>query len=198
MSAGLPLVLHGDASSLWCACFAPDVAAAFVAAVGNEMAYNRAYNTAGEEIVTWRRYWEIAADAFGSPSLETVNIPTAVLERVFGVGRVCTGREFPVQQHIRLQPGQRRAGLSLQDNIVGRFHASGKGVRGGLAQGRRTGAVERVCHRLRKVPELVGAADGRTPPLRVSSASAARPTTEVLSVNRTRLFLAGSHFVFGA
>jgi nucleoside-diphosphate-sugar epimerase len=84
VSAGLPLVMHGDASSLWCACFAPDVAAAFVAAVGNEMAYNRAYNTAGEEIVTWRRYWEIAADAFGSPSLETVNIPTAVLERVFG------------------------------------------------------------------------------------------------------------------
>ncbi len=41
LSAGLPLVLHGDASSLWCACFAPDVAAVFVAAIGNEIAYNR-------------------------------------------------------------------------------------------------------------------------------------------------------------
>ncbi len=42
------------------------------------------YNATGEEIVTWRRYWEIAAEAFGSPPLEAVNIPTAVLERVFG------------------------------------------------------------------------------------------------------------------
>jgi nucleoside-diphosphate-sugar epimerase len=84
LSAGSPLILHGDASSLWCACFAPDVAAAFVAAIGNEMAHNRAYNAAGEEIVTWRRYWEIAAQAFGSPPLEAVHIPTEVLERVFG------------------------------------------------------------------------------------------------------------------
>ncbi len=84
LRAGLPLVLHGDASSLWCACFAPDVAAAFVAAIGNEMAYNRAYNAAGEEVVTWHRYWEIAAEAFGSPPLEAVNIPTTVLQRVFG------------------------------------------------------------------------------------------------------------------
>jgi nucleoside-diphosphate-sugar epimerase len=83
LSGGLPLVLHGDASSLWCACFAPDVAAAFVAATGNELAYNRAYNAAGDEVVTWRRYWEIAADAFGSPPLDAVTIPTAVLERVF-------------------------------------------------------------------------------------------------------------------
>ena len=84
LSGGLPLLLHGDASSLWCACFAPDVAGAFVAAIGNGIAYNRAYNAAGEEIVTWRRYWEIAAEAFGSPALQVVNVPTAVLGRVFG------------------------------------------------------------------------------------------------------------------
>ena len=84
LTEGSPLVLHGDGSSLWCACFAPDVAAVFVAATGNEMAYDRAYNAAGEEIVTWRRYWEIAADAFGCPPLKAITIPTAVLQRVFG------------------------------------------------------------------------------------------------------------------
>jgi nucleoside-diphosphate-sugar epimerase len=84
LAAGLPLLLHGDASSLWCACFAADVAAAFVAATGNEIAYNRDYNAAGEEVVTWQRYWETVAEAFGSPPLKAVSMPTAVLSRVFG------------------------------------------------------------------------------------------------------------------
>jgi nucleoside-diphosphate-sugar epimerase len=84
LASALPVILHGDASSLWCACFAPDVAAAFVAAAGNPDAYNRDYNAAGDEIVTWQRYWEITAEAFGGPPLTSVTVPTTVLSLVFG------------------------------------------------------------------------------------------------------------------
>jgi nucleoside-diphosphate-sugar epimerase len=84
LDEGMGIILHGDASSLWSACYAPDVAAAFVAAVGNADAYNRDYNTAGDEVVTWARYWEIAAGAFGGALLDTVAIPTEVLVRIFG------------------------------------------------------------------------------------------------------------------
>ena len=84
IAAGLPVLLHGDGSSLWCACFAPDVGATFVAATGNSRACNRDYIAAGDEVVTWRRYWEIAAEAFGGAPLRAVTIPTEVLARVFG------------------------------------------------------------------------------------------------------------------
>ena len=63
---------------------APDVAAAFVAAAGNTGAYNRDYNAAGDEVVTWRRYWEIAAEAFGGAPLRAVTVPTEVLAQLFG------------------------------------------------------------------------------------------------------------------
>jgi nucleoside-diphosphate-sugar epimerase len=84
IASRLPVIIHGDGSSLWCACFAPDVAAAFVAAIGNTDAYNRDYNAAGDEVVTWARYWEIAASALGDAPLEMVKVPTDVLARVFG------------------------------------------------------------------------------------------------------------------
>lgn len=81
---GQTVILHGDASSLWCAAFAPDVAAAFVAAAGNTKAFGRDYIAAGNEVVTWRRYWEIAAEAFGGPPLRVLTVPTELLHRVFG------------------------------------------------------------------------------------------------------------------
>ena len=84
LATGRPIILHGDGSSLWCACYAPDVAAAFVAAVGNSGVYNRDYITAGDEVITWKRYWEIAAEALGGAPLLAITLPTSVLERVFG------------------------------------------------------------------------------------------------------------------
>jgi nucleoside-diphosphate-sugar epimerase len=83
-SRGQKLILHGDGSSLWCATFAPDVAAAFVAAAGNARAFGRDYIVAGREVVTWRRYWEIICAAFGFPELDCVTMPTELLRRAFG------------------------------------------------------------------------------------------------------------------
>lgn len=84
LKSDLPIILHGEGVSLWCACYAPDVATAFVNSIGNPGAYNRKYNVAGSEWVTWVRYWQIVAKAFefGDPSF--VMIPSELLGAVFG------------------------------------------------------------------------------------------------------------------
>ncbi|MBW3624133.1 MAG: NAD-dependent epimerase/dehydratase family protein [Armatimonadetes bacterium] len=76
---GKPIIVHGDGSSIWAACHAVDVAGAFTAAAGNEIAYNTAYNVAGEEWLTWNRYHRLVAEAIGAPEPTLVHIPTDLL-----------------------------------------------------------------------------------------------------------------------
>ena len=63
-------------------CHASDVARGFVAACGNETSYGEAYNVAGDEWVTWRRYYEVIAECLNAPSLTEVCIPTEALEKI--------------------------------------------------------------------------------------------------------------------
>lgn len=76
---GRPIVVHGDGSSLWCSCWAEDVAQAFVQAVGNPRALGRAYNLAGGEWMTWDQMHLAVAEALGVPLPELVPIPTNLL-----------------------------------------------------------------------------------------------------------------------
>ncbi len=79
-----PILLHGDGTSLWSACHARDVAAAFAAAVHEPAARGRAYNLASAELVTWKRYWEIAGQVFTGRSPAIITLPTVMLGRRFG------------------------------------------------------------------------------------------------------------------
>ncbi|MFE2918232.1 NAD-dependent epimerase/dehydratase family protein [Kitasatospora indigofera] len=78
LRAGLPLIVHGDGSSIWTACHRDDVAAAFVAALGNPAALGSSYNVPGTEWLTWDAYWQAVADAVGVPA-RLLHIPTDVL-----------------------------------------------------------------------------------------------------------------------
>lgn len=78
---GKPIIVHGDGSSIWGACHAADVGAAFVEAAGNEAAYGKAYNVAGEW-QTWNQYHERIAEAIGAPAPTLVHIPTDLLTRL--------------------------------------------------------------------------------------------------------------------
>jgi nucleoside-diphosphate-sugar epimerase len=78
---GKPIVVHGDGSSLWSACHIDDVARAFVAAIGAEHAFGKAYHVTGEEWMTWNRYHAGVAEALSAPAPRLVHIPTDLLAR---------------------------------------------------------------------------------------------------------------------
>ena len=82
IKTGRPVLVHGDGTSIWAACHAVDVARAFTEAAGNETAYGKAYNVAGEEWLTWNRYHERVSEAIGAPEPNLVHIPTDLLARM--------------------------------------------------------------------------------------------------------------------
>lgn len=79
---GKPIVVHGDGSSFWTACYREDVARAFVAAIAQPRAFGRAYHTAGEEWLTWNAYHQKVAEALGAAPPKLVHIPSDLLGRV--------------------------------------------------------------------------------------------------------------------
>ena len=76
---GKPIITHGDGSSLKQACHRDDVGRAFAEAVGNEQTFGKAYNTAGEEPMTWNQYHQTVAQAMNAPEPELIHIPTDLL-----------------------------------------------------------------------------------------------------------------------
>ena len=76
---GLPLIVHGDGTSLWTSCHRDDVGTAFANAVDTPAARGRDYIVAGDECMTWNQYWEGVAAALGKPTPPLVHIPTDLL-----------------------------------------------------------------------------------------------------------------------
>ena len=79
MLKGKPIIMHGDGNSIWAECHSDDVAVAFANAIGCVEAYGRAFHVAGEEWMTFRQMWEIAAEVLGAPTPNFVQIPTDLL-----------------------------------------------------------------------------------------------------------------------
>lgn len=75
----LPIIVHGDGSSLWGSAHRDDVAVAFANAVGNEQTFGRSYHVAAEECITWNQIHERVAEGIGAPPPHLVHIPTAIL-----------------------------------------------------------------------------------------------------------------------
>lgn len=76
---GKPIIVHGDGSSFWTACYREDVAHTFVEAAGNPQTFGKLYHATGEEWMTWDRYHEMVAEAMGAPKPTFVHIPTDAL-----------------------------------------------------------------------------------------------------------------------
>jgi nucleoside-diphosphate-sugar epimerase len=79
---GKPIVVHGDGSSFWTACYRDDVARAFVEAAGRSYTFGRSYHTPGEDWMTWNLYHQRVAQAMGAPAPELIHIPTDILAKV--------------------------------------------------------------------------------------------------------------------
>ncbi|WP_435096606.1 NAD-dependent epimerase/dehydratase family protein [Halorubrum sp. N11] len=76
---GKPILVHGDGTSVWGPCHRDDVAAAFVAAIGNQEAIGEAYHATATDPMTWNQYHRRAAAALDAPEPDLVHVPTDAL-----------------------------------------------------------------------------------------------------------------------
>ncbi|WP_053376129.1 SDR family oxidoreductase [Paenibacillus sp. FJAT-27812] len=64
--AGLPVIVHGDGSSLWTMTHNTDFAKGFVGLLGREEAIGQAYHITSDEVLTWNQIYEAIGDAAGA------------------------------------------------------------------------------------------------------------------------------------
>lgn len=82
LKRGMPIIVHGDGSSLWSSVHRDDAALAFVNALQNKLAFGKSYHLPGDECVTWRQYHERVAEGIGAPRPSFVAIPTGLLHSI--------------------------------------------------------------------------------------------------------------------
>jgi nucleoside-diphosphate-sugar epimerase len=92
---GKPILVHGDGTSVWGPCHRDDVAAAFVAAIGNREAVGEAYHATATEPMTWNQYHRRAAAALDAPEPDLVHVPTDALREAV------PDRAAPLLDHFR-------------------------------------------------------------------------------------------------
>lgn len=86
MLRGLPVIVHGDGTSLWTLTHSSDFAKGFVGLMGNSHAIGEAYHITSDEWLTWNQIHEILASAAGVQP-ELVHVPSdliAVYDPIWG------------------------------------------------------------------------------------------------------------------
>lgn len=79
---GKPIIMHGDGMSVWTITHGIDVGRAFAAALVNKRAFGKAYTIAGDECMSYRKYWDAVAEVMGAPPIRYVYIPSELLGRL--------------------------------------------------------------------------------------------------------------------
>ena len=81
LKKGLPIIVHGDGSSLWVVTHAEDFGRGFLGLVGNYQAIGHAFHITSDEVLTWEQIYRTIADAVGiEPNI--VHIPSDFIARV--------------------------------------------------------------------------------------------------------------------
>ena len=78
---GLPIIVHGDGSSLWVVTHADDLAQGLVGLLGNERALGEAFHITSDEVLTWNQIYRGIAEALGVEA-EVVHIPSDLIARL--------------------------------------------------------------------------------------------------------------------
>ncbi|WP_045860601.1 SDR family oxidoreductase [Teredinibacter purpureus] len=74
---GLPVVVHGDGSSLWVLTHADDFARGFLGLIGNKASLGEAYHLTSDEVLTWNQIYQHIGLAVGvEPTLVHVTSDT--------------------------------------------------------------------------------------------------------------------------
>ena len=65
MKKGLPIIVHGDGSSLWVVTHADDFGRGFLGLVGNGQALGNAFHITSDEVLTWNQIYQTLAEGLG-------------------------------------------------------------------------------------------------------------------------------------
>jgi nucleoside-diphosphate-sugar epimerase len=88
MRRGLPVLVHGDGTSLWTLTHHVDFANAFTGVLGNTRAVGEAYTITSDDVLTWNQIFELLGAAAGvTPTLAHVSSDTiAAVDPEWGPG----------------------------------------------------------------------------------------------------------------
>jgi len=78
---GLPLVVHGDGTSLWVMTHASDFAKGLVGLLGRADAIGEAFHITSDEVLTWNQIYQCIAEGAGAPA-KMVHVPSEFVASV--------------------------------------------------------------------------------------------------------------------
>ncbi len=81
MLKGLPVIVHGDGTSLWVLTHAEDFARGFLGLLGNTETVGQAFQITSDEVLSWRQIYETIADALGVEA-RMVHFPSHIIAQV--------------------------------------------------------------------------------------------------------------------
>jgi nucleoside-diphosphate-sugar epimerase len=81
LKKGLPIIVHGDGSSLWVVTHADDFGRGFLGLLGNPQALGHAFHITSDEVLTWDQIYQTIAEALGVEA-RIVHIPSDFIARV--------------------------------------------------------------------------------------------------------------------
>ena len=79
MRAGLPVMVHGDGTSLWTLTHSRDFAKAFVGLLGRPQAVGESYTITSDEYLPWNQIYGLFARAAGVPEPELVHVASETI-----------------------------------------------------------------------------------------------------------------------
>ncbi len=79
MRAGLPVMVHGDGTSLWTLTHSKDFAKAFVGLLNRPQAVGESYTITSDEYLPWNQIYQLFARAAGVPEPELVHVASETI-----------------------------------------------------------------------------------------------------------------------
>jgi nucleoside-diphosphate-sugar epimerase len=79
MRQGLPVIVHGDGTSLWTLTHHRDFAKGFVGLLGQNRAIGDAFHITSDEVLTWDQIYRLLARAAGVESPQLVHVPSDLI-----------------------------------------------------------------------------------------------------------------------
>jgi nucleoside-diphosphate-sugar epimerase len=81
MKKGLPIIVHGDGTSLWTLTHAEDFARGFLGLLGNAAALGQAFHITSDEVLTWEQIYRTIAAAL-KVEANILHVPSDFIARV--------------------------------------------------------------------------------------------------------------------